>query len=100
MSEEKSAVICVTCQRSFPDDLDPKKSPRYFAQYSLLPKTDDAFDFASETQTICEYLKAVADVMRYSDYKDVEDKTRMMHQEHHKLAKKLTALPTQTGQPA
>jgi hypothetical protein len=75
MAAKESPIICVTCQRDFPDDLKAENSPRYFAQYSLLPRTEDAFDFASETQTICEYLKAVADVMRYSDHKEIEDKT-------------------------
>jgi hypothetical protein len=70
-----SPIICVTCQRSFPDDLDAEKSPRYFAQYSLLPKADDAFDFASEVQSLCRYIKAIADVMSYGDHKEVDQRT-------------------------
>jgi hypothetical protein len=75
MAESKSPIICVTCQREFPDDLDAEKSPRYFAQYSLLPKADDAFDFASEVQTLCRYIKAISDVMSYGDHKEVEQGT-------------------------
>jgi hypothetical protein len=74
MAEARSPIICVTCQRSFPDDLDAEKSPRYFAQYSLL-QADDAFDFASEVQNICRYIKAIADVLSYGDHKEVEQET-------------------------
>ena len=75
MAESKSPIICVTCQRSFPDDLDADNSPRYFAQYGLLPKSDDAFDFASEVQNICRYMKAISDVMYFGDLQHVEQRT-------------------------
>jgi hypothetical protein len=75
MEALKSPIICVTCHREFPDDLDADKSPRYFAQYSLLPKRADAVDFASEVQTLCRYMKAISDVMAYGDHKEVEQGT-------------------------
>jgi hypothetical protein len=75
MAESKSPIICVTCQRPFPDDLKAEDSPRYFAQYSLLPKRDEAFEFASEVQTLCGYIKAIADALRYGDHKEVDQDT-------------------------
>jgi len=75
MAEAKSPITCVTCQREFPDDLKADDASRYFAQYSLLPKTDDAFDFATEVQSLCEYIKAISDVLRYRDHKEIEEKT-------------------------
>lgn len=75
MAESKSPIICVTCQREFPDDLKADDSPRYFAQYSLLPRTEDAFDFATEAQSICRYIKAIADVLSFGEHKEVEQET-------------------------
>lgn len=75
MSESQSPIICVTCRREFPDDLDAEKSPRYVAQYSLLPKRDEVFEFASEVQTLCRYIKAISDVMHYGDNKEIEEDT-------------------------
>ena len=72
MADRESPIICVTCQREFPDDLNQDDSPRYFAQYGLLPKRDDAFDFASEVQNICRYMKAISGVMAFGDHKEVE----------------------------
>lgn len=75
MADSQSPIICVTCHREFPDDLEAEKSPRYFGQYSLLPKRDDAFDFASEVQNLCRYSKAISDVMSYGDHTDIEQNT-------------------------
>ena len=75
MAESKSPTICVTCARSFPDDLDADKSPRYFAQYSLLSKADEAFECASEVQSLCRYIKAISDVLGYGGHKEVEQAT-------------------------
>jgi hypothetical protein len=75
MAESKSPIICVTCTRPFPDDLKQEDSPRYFAQYSLLPKSDDAFDFASEVQTLLRYMEAISSVWSHGDHKDVEQDT-------------------------
>jgi hypothetical protein len=75
MADSKSPIICVTCQREFPDDLDADKSPRYFAQYSLLPKADEAFEFASEVQSLCRYINAIAEVLSWGDHNNIETRT-------------------------
>jgi hypothetical protein len=75
MAESKSPIICVTCKREFHDDLDADNYPRYVAQYSRLPKRDEAFEFASEVQTLCRYIKAISDVMHYGDNKEIEEDT-------------------------
>lgn len=67
MSESKSPVICVTCKRPFPPGITSEDSPRYFAQSPLLPKSDDPHDFATEAQTIVGYVKAVANVVAYTN---------------------------------
>jgi hypothetical protein len=36
MAESQSPIICVTCHREFPDDLDADNSPRYFAHEGAL----------------------------------------------------------------
>src|SRR5688500_15023370 len=71
----ESKIICVTCQRDFPNDLDADKSPRYLCQGPLLPKSDDAFDFASEVQRMLWYIQAIAEVTRYGENKDIEEST-------------------------
>jgi hypothetical protein len=75
MAESQSPIICVTCQREFPDDLKADDSPRYFAQSPLLPRADDAFDFASEVQRMRWYIKAIAEVTRYGENKGIEERT-------------------------
>jgi hypothetical protein len=75
MAEATSPIICVTCQHEFPDDLEAENSPRYFAQGPLLPKTDDAYDFGCEVQRMCGYIKAVSDVLRYGEHKEVQPET-------------------------
>lgn len=75
MADAHARIICVTCQREFPDDLNPDDSPRYFAQAPLLPKTDDAYDFGCEVQRMCGYIKAIADVLSYGDNKEVAPET-------------------------
>ena len=75
MEDSQSPIICVTCQRPFPDDLKAEDSPRYFGQFPLLPKSDDAHDFGSEVRHITEFISAIADVLSYGDHKEVEQKT-------------------------
>jgi hypothetical protein len=75
MAESQSPIICVTCHREFPDDLDAEKSPRYFVQSPLLPKTDDAYDFGCEVQRMLGYIKAISDALRYGDNKEVQPET-------------------------
>lgn len=75
MADAKSPIICVTCKREFPDDLKADDSPRYFAQYSLLPKSDEAFEFTSEAQNILRYMKAISSVWAFDNHKHVENDT-------------------------
>jgi hypothetical protein len=75
MAASQSPIICVTCEREFPDDLKPDDSPRYFVQGPLLPRTDDMYDFGCEVQRMCGYIKAIADVLRYGDNKEVQPET-------------------------
>ena len=75
MAESKSPIICVTCHRTFPDDLNQDDAPRYFAQLPLLPRTDDAYDFGWEVNQMLGYIKAVATVLRYGENKNVEPET-------------------------
>jgi hypothetical protein len=75
MAESKSPIICVTCQRSLPDDLKSEDAPKYFSQGPLLPRSDSAHAFGSEVGSICEYIKAIADVIRYDADKEIEPDT-------------------------
>src|SRR5215207_1398725 len=75
MSEKDSGHICVTCQRPFPDDLKQEDAPKYFGQFPLMPKTDAVHDFGSEARQICEYIKAISEVMRYGEDKEIEERT-------------------------
>ena len=75
MAEPQSPVICVTCTRPFSHDLKPDRSPRYFAQGPLLPRTDDAYDFGCEVTRILHHIKAIAEALRYGENKEVEPKT-------------------------
>jgi len=72
MSEKDSGHICVTCQRPFPDDLKVDDAPKYFGQLPLMPRTDAAHDFGSEARQICEYIKAISEVMRYGEDKEIK----------------------------
>jgi hypothetical protein len=72
MAESKSPIICVTCKREFPDDLKAEKSPRYFAQEPLLPRTDDDHDFKDEATTIVRFIESVSYVTRFAT--EVEEK--------------------------
>ena len=74
MAVSQSPIICVTCKRPFPDDLKAEDSPRYFAQYELLPKSDSDHAFATEARNITEFISAVGEAMRYSD-KEIEHET-------------------------
>jgi hypothetical protein len=71
MAESKSPIICVTCQRSFPDDLTADHAPRYFAQGPLLPRSDDDHDFKNEADNILSFIESVSYVTRYAE--EVED---------------------------
>jgi hypothetical protein len=59
MEALKSPIICVTCKREFPDDLNQDNSPRYFAQGPLLPRSDDAHDFKDEATHIVRFIESV-----------------------------------------
>jgi hypothetical protein len=60
MSESKSPVICVTCQRPFPHDRKLEDAPKYFAQYNLLTRSDDAMSLLQETETLLRYVRTAA----------------------------------------
>ena len=75
MAESQSPILCVTCQRSFPDDLKADDAPKYFCQGPLLPQSDSAHDFASEVQRMLWYIKAISEALRYGDNKDLEEDT-------------------------
>ena len=75
MSASHSPIICVACHREFPEDLKAEDSPRYFAQCGLLPRMDKAFDFATEVQRLCGYLKALSDGLGFGDHKEVKQDT-------------------------
>jgi hypothetical protein len=66
MSDSKSPIICVTCQRSFPEDLKAEDSPRYFAQGPLLPRSDDDHDFKDEADNILSFIESISYVTRYA----------------------------------
>jgi hypothetical protein len=66
MPESKSPIICVTCRRSFPDDLKADDSPRYFAQENLLPRSDEDISFVNEARTILGFIEAITFVTRHS----------------------------------
>jgi len=69
-----SPIICVTCQREFPDDFDGDKTLRVFVQYHRHPTASDWDGFGNEAKTITSYITAVADLMRYAD-QEIEDET-------------------------
>lgn len=71
MAELKSPIICVTCKRPFPDDLQVEDSPRYFAQENLLPRSDEDHAFTNEATVILSYIESVTYVTRYAT--EVED---------------------------
>jgi hypothetical protein len=74
MAESKSPIICVTCQRSFPEDLKADDSPRYFAQSPLLPRRDDDQDFLTESVRITEFINAIGEALVFGK-KEIEDDT-------------------------
>ena len=67
MAESQSPIICVTCQRSLPDDLKADDAPRYFAQSPLLPRSDDAHDFKEEATQIVRFIESVTYVTRFCE---------------------------------
>lgn len=72
MAEAKSPVICVTCKRPFPEGLKADDSPRYFAQYGLLPRSDDGENFSYEAQTILRYIRVLSAVL-WQDTENMEE---------------------------
>jgi hypothetical protein len=74
MADSKSPIICVTCQRALPDDLNADDSPRYFAQSPLLPRRDDDYDFLTESVRITEFINAIGEALVFSE-KEISDET-------------------------
>jgi hypothetical protein len=65
MPESKSPIICVTCRRSFPDDLEPDDAPRYFAQDPLLPRSSDEDHFVNEATNILGFIETITHVTQH-----------------------------------
>jgi hypothetical protein len=66
MADSQSPIICVTCQRPFPDDLKKEDAPKYFAQENIFPRSDDDHAFSNEAATMVRYIESVTYVTRYA----------------------------------
>ena len=79
MSDSHSPFICVTCRRSFPDDLKAEDAPRYFAQDALLPRSDADLNFRDEADSILEFISVVAVLARYGDAELDDAQVKTLH---------------------
>jgi hypothetical protein len=87
MADSQSPIICITCQRSFPDDLKVEDAPRYFVQESLLPRSDEDISFTNEALVILSYIETVSHVTRHAaeleeeHYNDILDRLFQLSEE-------------------